>query len=113
MAKRNAIKIEDSRHLFIYFANGYNPPEHFAPKNALLSKDIFLDRARDTSKVPEAREKLTKLLDGIISKQKLTYSEDLQYFLNVVENSRPEYHVENGRLIESWIWPVCTPRLLF
>lgn len=116
MAKRRTIQSKDSDEerpklldidVFIGFANeddDYTPPRHIPPDNALASKNLSDDRRNDTSQVPKARDNLTKLLDGIISNQKITDSEELQYFVNVVELHVPEYQVENGQLIEGWVY---------
>lgn len=96
-----------SKEFFINFAN--ERPFLLPPK----SNDFVKERLRDTSKVPEVRSILRKLLDQIIQDQELKDTKELQYFIKIQEQYVPKYKVKNGKLIKNWTIGKGPAELLF
>jgi len=92
-----------SGEFFIDFANNFGFLIDTIKPDDTWTEKLFKKYLYDTSKVPEARIKLTKLLDRIIRDQRLDDSEELQYFIEVCEHHYPAYKLVNGRVSEDWI----------
>jgi len=91
---------EFSEEFFIDFANDCGFLVDPIKPDDTYTEKLFKKRLYDTSRVPEARQKLRRLLDQLIREKRLSDSEELQYFVEVCRRHVPFYELANGRVAQ-------------